>query len=188
VPKQTYQQKLDAAKRGREKVLQRMAADREILSREDAIISLLTAHVEVGPGHVLMPDPQLASWAGRTEPAWPDCRLCGVTIASTAGKQPCPGDTRLCPAPVETASETTYRRYQQDGYRCGASGTYSADFLSWTCTGGHETRLIQAYRHGPKGCTHDPSPGRQASCLGDCPSRGLDVTIIEPAPAGFGRS
>lgn len=188
---QSYATRLAAAQRRREKVLDRLQAAREALAEEDARIYLLTAHVEAGAGHVLLPDPPIRLWPG----AWPEkgapaCRVCGADITSITGKKPCAGDTRSCPAPVDVESETTYRRYEDEtGYRCGAAGSYAADFFSWTCMHGHETRVTAASEHDRRRCSHDRSQGYQLQgCLGDCPSRGLNVTIGSGELAGIGPS
>jgi hypothetical protein len=178
----SYTARLAAAQRRLERAIHRRDAANTAISAEQARIYLYKAHVEADPGHILLPDPPLLSWAGRTEPAAPDCRLCGVTIASTAGRQPCPGDTRKCPAPVpvEFESGTTYRRYGEDDFRCGAGGAYADDYFSWTCVHGHQTTLTAATQHDRRICSHDPSKGYQLEgCLGDCPARGLNLTILD---------
>lgn len=170
-------ERLAAARRRREAALEQMAVARLEFERQDALVFLLTVRAEAGPGHIPLPDPDVLKMSRPVKDA-PCCRVCGIDISSIAGKEPCPGDRRRCPAQVDVATETTYQQYGKNGLRCGARGSYAGDFRSWRCAHGHETQMTANSPAGVRHCTHDNPAGPQRTCLGTCPSWGLDVVVL----------
>ncbi len=141
VTPRTPAQELALAQRRLAGASRRYWAAHEVIEREKRRISILTARIETGPGHVLTRDPDV-NQPPYMYPHYAFCRYCGAPAGSIAGKDTCAGDVHRCSVVVpECASPTAFRIYV--GYwLCGQPGSYDEAFTAWTCAAGHITDTV----------------------------------------------